>query len=103
MARSYQLACFPGSLTSLAGHTVAGGSRIKIRNEHATEPIFLGGDENQLPTALGGSALTAGTGYRLAAGATTDLVLGNGEALYGVSGTSTVTCTVSIFSSNFRG
>lgn len=103
MARSYQLATYPGSVSTLAGPTVSGGSSITVKNHHASEVVYLGGDENQLPTALGGSPLTSGTGFRLGAGETLQVQLTAGEVLYGISGNATVTNTVTVFSTNFRG
>lgn len=103
MARTYQVSCVPGTTTILADlYTRPGGAAVTIRNNHATEPLMIGGDENQLGTSQGGAPLTLATGYRLPAGSTLTTVLNGGEVLWGISGTSTVTISVSVFRSNSR-
>lgn len=96
MGRSYSLPTWPGSVNTLAGPTVAGGRNITIKNVHASEVIYLGGDENV-------NDLSATTGFPLAAGATVQIQLTGTEVLYGLSGNATVTNTVRIFSTNFQG
>lgn len=106
MARSYQVACPPGSVTTIASMvTLGGGARVTILNSHATEPLLVSGNENEVRDAggaQGGSTLSATTGYRIAAGGTLSLVLDGNEAVYGKSATSTVTVTASVFRSNAR-
>jgi hypothetical protein len=104
MARTYQVSVAPGTTTVLADlYTRPGGAAVTVRNNHATEPVMVGGDENQLGTSQGGAPLTVATGYRLPAGSTLSAVLNGGEALWAISGTSTVTISVSVFRANFRG
>lgn len=101
MARSYQQSCFPGTTTVLADLvTRPGGATVTILNSHATEPLYLSGDEN--PGANAGVAGSTTTGMRLAAGQYyTTTLLGN-EKIYGISGTSTVTISAHVFRSNYR-
>jgi hypothetical protein len=103
MARSYQVACPPGSAALVADlETTAGGARVTVQNTHASEILFLGGDENQLGTSQGGASLTDATGYRLTAGSSLTVTLNGGEAIYGRSNNATVTISASVFRSNFR-
>ena len=80
--------------------TLGGGGSITILNSHATEPLYIGGDENELQ--VGGSSLSTSTGLRIAAGGSYSLVINGNEAIYGRSGTSTVTITAHVFRSNAR-
>lgn len=101
MAYSYQKSCFPGTTTILADlATTGGGASVTILNSHATEPLYLSGDEN--PGVNAGVAGSATTGLRLAAGQTFSTVLNGGEIIYGRSGTSTVTISAHVFRSNSR-
>ena len=103
MALAYQVSCPPGSAALLAGSTLGGGGAVTVQNAHATEPLYIGGDENQIsgPTG-GGGALTTSTGFRLVAGASYSVVLNGNETLYGRSGTSTVTVTAHVFRAQAR-
>lgn len=101
MARSYQMSCFPGTTTVLADLvTKPGGASVTILNSHATEPLYLSGDEN--PKANAGVAGSTSTGYRVAAGQSFSTVLNGDEIIYGISGTSTVTVVAHVFRSNSR-
>ncbi len=102
MARTYQVACPPGSLGTIADlTTLGGGASVIVLNSHATEPLYIGGDENELQSG-GGSALTVATGIRIAAGKSLTVTLNGGERLYGRSGTSTVTISAMVFRANFK-
>lgn len=102
MARSYQVSCPPGSAALLADMvTLAGGSTTTVLNSHATETLYVGGDENQLVSG-GSASLSTSTGFRLAAGQSITVTLNGNEELYGRSGTSTVTITAHVFRSNIR-
>lgn len=105
MARSYQVSVPPGSRATIADMvTMPGGSRVLIQNTHATEPLYIGGDENErVPTNASLPTLTVATGYRVVAGGTVHIDLNGDEVIYGRSGTSTVTISVVVFRSNFRG
>lgn len=101
--RSYQVACPPGSLATIADMvTLGGGGTVTVLNSHATEGLMLGGDENQLSSG-GGVTLSTTTGLKLAAGKLISLTLDGNEVLYGRSATSTVTISAHVFRSNFRG
>ncbi len=100
MARSYQVSCPPATPALLADMTtLPGGRDVTILNAHATEPLYIGGDENQ---ALNGTPLTTSTGLVLVAGAAISIPIDGNEKLYGVSGTSTVTVTAHVFRTNAR-
>lgn len=91
MADVARKACYPGSVTTLADMvTLAGGASVTIRNIHATEPLYIGGDAN----------VTASTGLIIAAGKQFSCVIDPSEEIYGISGTSTVTVTAAIFRTN---
>lgn len=99
MAVSYQV-----NVTAAQRHTLAdmvtmrGGKSVTVLNSHATEPLYIGGDENEGP---GGTATSASSGTRLAAGKFLSIVLtGAGEVIWGISGTSTVSITAHVFRSN---
>lgn len=103
MARSYQVSCAPGSLTTIADSvTLAGGPCVTITNHHATEVLMIGGDENQNVSVGAGTGfpLTTATGFRLPAGKSITLVLNGNEALYGRGGNTTATCSVSVLRTN---
>ena len=101
MARSYQVSCPPGSKATIADLvTMIGGASVTVLNSHATEPLYIGGDQNELP--VGGATLSTSTGYKLPAGKAISLVLDGGEQLWGISGTSTVTITAHVFRSAAR-
>lgn len=51
------------------------GRRMAVKNTHATDTLVLGG-----------AAVTAATGFALAAGATIDLDLGEGDLIFGIRG-----------------
>ena len=91
MANAYQKACYPGSVTTLADMvTLAGGASVTIENLHATEPLYVGGD----------TTVTTANGFRIAAGKALGVAINGDEAIYGISGTSTVTVTAAIFRTN---
>ncbi len=98
MARSAQISVGPGAAVLLADKTLGGGLSVTVLNAHATELLYVGGDENQL-TVGGGTALSAASGFRVAAGKALSVVLDGNEALYGICGTSTVTLTCHVFRS----
>lgn len=101
MARSLQISCPPGSVTSIAGAFVSIGGSVYIKNTHATESVLIGGDENELRDNSGGTTLGGTSGFALASGATLGpLVLTGHEMLYGRGATSTVSVTVAVFSVN---
>ena len=81
--------------------TLGGGASIVVLNSHATEPLYVGGDENEL-TVGGGSTLSATTGVRVAAGKALTVTLNGNERLFGISGTSTVTVSAHVFRASFR-
>jgi hypothetical protein len=70
-------------------------------NSHATEPLYIGGEENEKPGGTAGT-LSASTGMKIAAGAVYTTVIDSGETIYGLSGTSTVSITVHVFRTNPR-
>ena len=105
MARSYQVSCAPGTLTTIADSvTLAGGPCVTITNHHATEVLLLGGNENQARNTQSGAGfpLTDATGYRLPAGKSIMLVLNGDEVIYGRGGNATATCSVSVLRTNAR-
>lgn len=100
MARSYQVSCPPSTATLVADlETLGGGARVTILNSHATSALYLGGDENQGPDE---SALTASTGFKVAAGSSYTTVLNGGEAIYAYPQWTTVTVTATVFRTNAR-
>lgn len=102
MAVSYQISCPPGSIATIADPvTQRGGTSVTVLNAHTTEPLYIGGDENELQVG-GGTSLSTSSGLRLAAGKAISLVLEGNEAIYGRSGTSTVTVTANVFRSDAR-
>ncbi len=102
MARSYQVACAPGTKAVIADMTTKqGGQRVTILNSHATEPLVVGGDENEL-TGDGVGTLSTSTGYRIAAGASATFLIDGNETIYGRGATSTVTITVHVFRTNAK-
>lgn len=102
MARSYQVSCPPGSKATIADlTTMRGGAKVTVLNSHATEPLYIGGDENEL-TGDGIGTLSTTTGMRIAAGGTFSAVLNGDEVIWGRSGTSTVTITAHVFRTNSR-
>jgi hypothetical protein len=105
MARSYQVSCAPGTLTTIADAvTLPGGPCVTITNQHPTEVLLIGGDENQAKNipAAAQTPLTVATGFRLPAGKTITVVLNGDEALYGRGGNTTATCSVSVLRTNGR-
>lgn len=103
MARTYQVSCAPGALTTIADSiTLAGGPCVTITNHHATEVLLIGGNENQNTGMEDGTpaVLTTATGFRLPAGKSITVVLNGEEALYGRGGNSTATCSVSVLRTN---
>lgn len=69
------------STTAVALNTESGlvsGTRLTVKNGHATDAI-----------ALGDSAVTASTGFQLAAGATLAVQLSHGEQLHAIRAGST--------------
>lgn len=99
MAISYQVSCPPGTKALLAGNTLSGGQRVIVYNSHATEPLYIGGDENELPR---GTTLSTTSGVKVPAGGSHAIIINGNEAIYGRSGTSTVTITAHIFRSNAK-
>jgi hypothetical protein len=98
MARSYQVSCPPGSKATIADMvTIAGGSTVTILNSHATEPLYIGGDENEIGTA---NTLSTSTGLRIAAGQSITVSINGNEVIWGRGGTSTVTCIAHVFRAN---
>lgn len=105
MARSYQIACAPGSATLIADSTTGGGPRVRVAvPSTAVGGVYIAGDENQTtdPTKGGGTTLGPNTGYLIAAGGAVELVLEGNEAIYGRALTTTVTTSVHVFRTNGR-
>lgn len=98
MALAYQVSCAPGSKTLLADKTLGGGNRVKVYNGHATLPMYVGGDENELATG-GGATLSGSVGFAIPANTSADFILRGNEALYGRGNGTTTTITAYIFRS----
>lgn len=98
MARTYQISCPPGSKATIADAvTLTGGRSVTILNSHATEPLYVGGNENELGGDSVGT-LSSTTGFKIVAGGTLSFVLtGPPETVWGRSGTTTVTITAHVF------
>lgn len=101
MARTYQVSCPPGSKALLADMTsLGGGQSVTVFNSHATEPLYVGGDENEDTRISSSTTLSTSTGLKIPAGQAFSFLLDGNESVYGRSGTSTVTITAHVFRSN---
>lgn len=79
--------------------STSGGVSVTIRNTHATDSLWVGGDANQEPGKAGPGAgnvtLSSSTGFKLNPGEAISVVLNGDEAVYGLaSGVNTITVHV---------
>jgi hypothetical protein len=106
MARSYQIACSPTTVTLIAdSETLGGGPRVRISvPSTAAGGVYLAGEENQTsnPAEGGGTALSPTTGILVAAGEAIDLFLEGNEKIYGRAAISTATTSVHVFRTSGR-
>lgn len=98
MAVSYQVGAPPGSAVLIADSlTKGGGPRVTIQNGHASETLYVGGNENDdVVDGRTGSATAVSTGYRILGGGSLTVVLGAGDKLYARGGGTTVTVSVMV-------
>lgn len=102
MAVSYQKSAPPGSATIIADmRTTPGGPRVLIKNGHTSEPLLLGGEENQDVDETAAD-LASSTGFSVAGGATVEILLGANDAIYGRGGGTTVTVSVMVIRTSAR-
>jgi hypothetical protein len=102
MAVSYQVGAGPNAVAIADQRTLPGGPAVVIHNLHASEPVYIGGDENQ-DVDEKAADLTASTGFRLVAGASLSVDIGAGDTLYARAGGTTVTVTVMVLRTSPRG
>lgn len=102
MAISYQVGAPPGSAILIADQsTKAGGNRITIQNGHASETLWIGGEENdETINGRSGTATSAASGIKLTGGSSMTIILGAGDKLYARGGGTTVTVSVCVFRTN---
>ena len=82
--------------TLISGPTKSGGFRVRLQNTSTTVSCYIGGDENVLPTGVGGGpALTAG--LTLGPGQALEMVLNEFDCVYGRSFVATTSITVAVF------
>ena len=95
MADSYQKACPPGSVATIADLvTTVGGAAVSIRNMHADQVLYITGNSTNTLHSLA---------FPIAGGRTFSCVLNGDETIYGFSAVSTVTISAAVFRTNFKG
>ena len=100
MAVSYQVGAPLSTGTLIVDNvTKPGGPYVVIKNTHATESVWLAGDENQDSDETA-SDLTVNTGFVLTAGQSVTLQLRGDERIYARGVLTTTTVTVAVFRTN---
>lgn len=103
MAVAYSIGAPLGTGTIIADQrTLPGGTRVTIKNTHATETVYLGGDENQ-DADEDATDLGTANGFPLAAGATVTIDIGAGDVIYARGALTTTTTTVAVFRTSPKG
>jgi hypothetical protein len=100
MAVSYQVGAPLGTGTLIVDNvTKPGGPYVVIKNTHATESVWLAGDENQDSDETAAD-LTTATGFVLTAGQSVTLQLRGDERIYARGPITTSTTTIAVFRTN---
>ena len=101
MAVSYQVGAGPNAIAIADQRTLPGGPTVIIHNLHASEAVYIGGDENQ-DVDEDATDLTSASGFRITAGSTLTVPIGAGDTLYARAGGTTVTVTVMVLRTNAK-